>query len=104
MSGKEVLLSALVFVLSLPVPSSVFVYFHTRRSEKEEQKAREAAHDALVNALPYYRRAELHYIRQRLEHPGTQAARDAHSASFRERSTAHLSSWKCGSRTPIRAS
>lgn len=90
MSGKEVLLYALIFVLSLPVPSSVFIYFHDRRSKERKQKAREAAHDALANTLPHYRRAELHYIRQRVEHPGTQSARDARSASFRERTTAHL--------------
>ncbi|QKW39017.1 hypothetical protein HUT06_37470 [Actinomadura sp. NAK00032] len=91
MSGTEALAIALGIALSLPIPSSVFLYLHTRRSEREQQKDREAAHDALANALPYYRRAELHYIRQHIEHPGTQSARDAHSASFRARSTAHLS-------------
>ncbi len=88
MSGTEALAIALGIALSLPIPSSVFIYLRTRRREREQQKEREAAHDALVNWLPYYRRAELHYIRQRIEHPGTQAAREAHSASFRERSTA----------------
>ncbi|MFA1539722.1 hypothetical protein [Actinomadura monticuli] len=86
MSVKDALAIALGLVLSLPFPSVLFIRVNARRLERRRRAARAAAHDALANALTHYRRAELHYIRRRLGSPGTSAARDAHAASFRERS------------------
>ncbi|MFA1551607.1 hypothetical protein [Actinomadura chokoriensis] len=87
MSGTEALGIALGLVLSLPIPSTLYIRLNARRRNRRRRANQAAAHDALANALTHYRHAELHYIRQRLGSPGTPAARDAHAASFRERST-----------------
>ncbi|WP_412520409.1 hypothetical protein K8Z49_20910 [Actinomadura madurae] len=90
MSATQALLTLLGLAMSISIPPCVFTYFKTRASERRDREEQAAARDALANALPYYRRVELAYIRLRLESPDTQAARDAHSASFRVRSSAHM--------------
>ncbi|MCP9950554.1 hypothetical protein [Actinomadura madurae] len=95
MSATQVLLTVLVIALTTPtIPYSVLIFIHTRASERRHREEQAEARDALANTLPHYRRAELDYIRLRLESPDTQAARQAHSASFRERSSANMALMK----------
>ncbi|SNT62074.1 hypothetical protein SAMN05443665_106827 [Actinomadura meyerae] len=77
-------------MLSLLISAFVASFLSGRAERRLEEERLAEARDTLAYTLVHYRRAELDYIRLRLESPGTQAAREAHSASFRDRTSVNI--------------